>query len=201
MVISFELFKGNNTMSFFYRSHLYKANPSPFGNERLSEAYWAREAWPLLKDLLSDVDGITMVDGEKHGHESTKRNGQNRRLDQEGQNPRKPGGNKLDLAARDLVNQRDWLVGEAKKEWDELGTNFLREVGVKLFKHLHLVAEHRLQENGSMAFKNKSKFFAFFSGGKRSMIQMEKTDGRLVALNFTDFFLLQMNHRSWVQGD
>ena len=132
----------------------------------LSEAYWAREAWPLLKELLTDVDGITMVDGEKHGHESTKRNGQNRRLDQEGQNLRKPGGNKLDLAARDLVNQRDWLVGEAKKEWDELGTNFLREVGVKLFKQLHLVAEHRLQENGTVAFKDKSRFFAFFSGGK-----------------------------------
>lgn len=126
-------------MSCLDRSHLYKANPSPFGNDRLSESYWAREAWPLLKNLLADVDGITMVDGDNHGYESTRRNGQDRRLDQEGWSPRKPGGDKLDLVARDVVNKRDWVVGEAKKEWDELGTDFLLQIGVKLYKQLHLI--------------------------------------------------------------
>ncbi|KAF9112814.1 hypothetical protein BGX27_002742 [Mortierella sp. AM989] len=158
-------------------SHLYKANPSPFGNDRLSEAFWAREAWPLLKNLLSDVDGITMVDGDNHGYESTKRNGQARRLDQEGQNPRKPGGDKLDLVARDVVNQRDWVVVEAKKKWDELGTDFLLQIGVKLYKQLHLVAGHRLEEVGTVAFMKKARFFAFFSGGRGfKAIELQATE-------------------------
>lgn len=158
MIISFELFKGTNTMSFFKRSHLYKANPPLFGNERLSEAYWAREAWPLLKDLLSDVDGITMVDGEKHGHESTKHSGQNRRLDQEVQKSRKPGGNKLDLAARDLVNQKGLIDRRSQEGMGRAGDALLWEVGVKLFKQLHLVAEHRLQENGTVALRSSRDF-------------------------------------------
>ncbi|KAG0002541.1 hypothetical protein BGZ80_005957, partial [Entomortierella chlamydospora] len=107
-----------------------------------------------------------MDGGERHGYESTKRNGQSRRLDQEGLNPRKPGGKKLDLVAQDPVDKRDWLVGEAKKDWDELGTNFLRETGVSLFKQLHLIAEHRLQENGTVALRDMARFFAFYSGGR-----------------------------------
>ncbi|KAF9994470.1 hypothetical protein BGZ79_000781 [Entomortierella chlamydospora] len=141
-------------------THLYTAKPSPFGNSKLSETYWSRQGWPIVKELFSDIDGITMVDGEKHGLESTKRNGKNRRLDIEGSSPRKPGGKKLDLVARDTTNNRDWFIVESMKDWDETSTKFLHETSITLFKQLHLIASHRIQEARSSSFKNNARCVA-----------------------------------------
>ncbi|KAF8923354.1 hypothetical protein BGZ58_003045 [Dissophora ornata] len=125
-----------------------------------------REAWPAMKGLLSDMDGLTMIDGEKAGLESGKRRNMGRKVDMETPTPRKQTGQKLDLVARDTTNKRDWFVVESLKEWDEVSTKFLHELDVTLFKDLHLIASHRLQEQPSPHFRSQARFFAIYSGGK-----------------------------------
>ena len=140
--------------------------PCPFGNKDLSESFWCREAWPIMKSLLSDVDGLTMIDGEKAGLESGKRRNMGRKVDMELSTPRKQTGRKLDLVARDTTNKRDWFIVESNKEWDEVSTKFLREIDMTLFKDLHLIASHRLQEQSSARFRSEARFLSVYSGGK-----------------------------------
>ncbi|KAF8934369.1 hypothetical protein EDD21DRAFT_414903 [Dissophora ornata] len=83
----------------------------------LSKSFWCREAWPIMKGLLSDVDGLTMIDVEKADLESGKR--RNMRRTMEAPTPRKQIGRKLDLVARDRTNKRDWFVAKSLREWDE----------------------------------------------------------------------------------
>ncbi|KAI8349867.1 hypothetical protein B0O80DRAFT_142460 [Mortierella sp. GBAus27b] len=85
---------------------LYNTKPSPFGNRDLSESFWCREAWPILKGLLADVDDITMIDGEKSGLESGKRRNTGRKVDMESQTPRKQIGRKLDPQASEIGLRR-----------------------------------------------------------------------------------------------
>ncbi|KAF9085577.1 hypothetical protein BGX27_003428 [Mortierella sp. AM989] len=96
--------------AFLSWTQLYISKPCPFGNEDLSESFWCREAWPLIKGLLADVDGLTMIDGEKAGLESGKRRNMGRKVDTESPAPRKQAGRKVDLVARDTVNSRDWFI-------------------------------------------------------------------------------------------
>ncbi|KAF9292141.1 hypothetical protein BGZ68_010396 [Mortierella alpina] len=146
---------------------LYDMRPCPLSNPSAhSEAFWARHGWPALKDLLNGVEGITMLDGEKFGLESIQHRNKSRRLDLEAKDKRtsrKVAGSKLDLVARDTVNNRDWCVGEAKKEWDELSTEHLRHTGVELFKKLRLISIYRCKERGE-DFRRDARFFSFFSG-------------------------------------
>ncbi|KAF9954074.1 hypothetical protein BGZ72_004936 [Mortierella alpina] len=86
------------------RSQLYILKPCPFGNKDLSESLWCREAWPIMKVLLADVDGLTMIGGEKAGLESGKRRDMGRKVDTETPAPRKQAGRKVDLVARDTTN-------------------------------------------------------------------------------------------------
>ncbi|KFH70216.1 hypothetical protein MVEG_03067 [Podila verticillata NRRL 6337] len=150
---------------------LYRMKPCPLDNPSVhSEAFWARHGWPALKDLLNGIDGITMLDGEKFSLESTQLRNKNRRLDVEVKTQaekkatRKAAGNKLDLIARDTLNHRDWCVGEAKKDWDELSTEHLKHTAVDLFKKLRLISIYRCKERGTN-FRNEARFFSFFSGG------------------------------------
>ncbi|KAG0013439.1 hypothetical protein BGZ82_002142 [Podila clonocystis] len=152
--------------SFLSWTQLYVSKPCPFGNKDLSESFWCREAWPIMKGLLSDVDGITMIDGEKAGLESGKRKNTGRKVDPEIPTARKKIGRKLDLVARDTTNKRDWLIVESLKEWDEVSTKYLRELDVSLFKDLHLIASHRLQELSSAQFRSEARFLSVYSGGK-----------------------------------
>ncbi|KAF9106210.1 hypothetical protein BGX27_009270, partial [Mortierella sp. AM989] len=145
-------------------TRLYATGPTPFGNTKLFESYWARQGWPIIKELLSDIDENTMIDGEKCGLESAKRKGKDRRLDLETRAPRKPAGKKLDLVARDTTNDRDWFLVESMKSWNETSTKFLHEVELVLFKQLHLIAVHRIKESKSTLFKNNARFFSLYSG-------------------------------------
>ncbi|ORZ27669.1 hypothetical protein BCR41DRAFT_392126 [Lobosporangium transversale] len=155
-----------NRVSYGFRTQLYVTKPCPFDNKDLSESFWTREAWPIMKGLLSDVDGVTMIDGEKAGLESGKRKNMGRKVDMETSPPRKQSGRKLDLVARDTTNKRDWFVVESHKEWDEVSTKFLHELDVTLFKDLHLISSHRFQEQPSSHFRSQARFFAIYSGGR-----------------------------------
>ncbi|KAF9313219.1 hypothetical protein BG003_005481 [Podila horticola] len=148
-----------------YSTQLYISKPCPFGNKDLSESFWCREAWPIMKGLLSDVDGLTMIDGEKSGLESGKRKNTGRTVDPEIPTARKKVGRKLDLVARDTTNKRDWFIVESLKDWDEVSTKYLRELDVTLFKDLHLIASHRLQEQSSAQFHSAARFLSVYSGG------------------------------------
>lgn len=118
-----------------------------------------------MKGLLSDVDGLTMIDGEKSGLESGKRKNTGRTVDPEIPTARKKVGRKLDLVARDTTNKRDWFIVESLKDWDEVSTKYLRELDVTLFKDLHLIASHRLQEQSSAQFHSAARFLSVYSGG------------------------------------
>ncbi|KAF9123858.1 hypothetical protein BGW39_008637 [Mortierella sp. 14UC] len=152
--------------AFLSWTQLYISKPCPFGNKDLSESFWCREAWPIMKVLLADVDGLTMIDGEKAGLESGKRRNTGRKVDTETPAPRKQAGRKVDLVARDTTNSRDWFIVESLKEWDEVSTKFLRELDVTLFKELHLIASHRLQEQPHSRFREQARFFSIYSGGR-----------------------------------
>ncbi|KAF9374961.1 hypothetical protein BGX21_003974 [Mortierella sp. AD011] len=152
--------------SFLSWKQLYITKPCPFDNTELSESFWSREAWPIMKGLLSDVDGLTMIDGEKAGLESGLRKNKDRKADMEAPTPRRKCGRKLDLVARDTTDKRDWFIVESHKEWDEQSTKFLYELDVTLFRDLHLIASHRLQEQPSPHFRSQARFFAVYSGGQ-----------------------------------
>lgn len=47
--------------TFFLGHLLYNKQPSPFGVQDLSKAWWARKAWPAWLDLLDDGEDILMA--------------------------------------------------------------------------------------------------------------------------------------------
>ncbi|KAG0247914.1 hypothetical protein BG011_000733 [Mortierella polycephala] len=146
-------------------TQLYKARPSPFDISDTSESFWCREGWPLLRRILGNVDGITMIDGEKTTYESRSRRNKDRRLDVEGQVPRKQKGKNVDMVGRDTRNRKDWFIVESMAVWDEFSTKFLHETDVVLFKELHLLASSRIQEAKREDFVENARFFAVYSGG------------------------------------
>ncbi|KAF9165746.1 hypothetical protein DFQ26_009428 [Actinomortierella ambigua] len=152
--------------SFIEWRPLYSSIPSPFEVNDLTESYWGRVAWPPLKSLLADVNGVTMIDGEKQGYETSRRRNHDRHADMEGGVPRKQAGDKLDTLACDTTNKRDWMIVENCREWDESSTKYLQELEVKLFKNLHLIAAHRLEElKHRPGFADDARFFSIYSGG------------------------------------
>ncbi|KAG0065314.1 hypothetical protein BGZ92_005590 [Podila epicladia] len=143
-----------------YKTQLYKAKTSPFDISETSEAFWCREGWPLLRRILGNVDGITMIDGEKTTYESKNRMNKGRRLDVEGQAQRKRKGKNVDMVGRDTRDQKDWFIIESMAVWDEFSTKFLHETSVVLFKELHLLASGRTQEVKPEDFVKSARFFA-----------------------------------------
>ncbi|KAF9967711.1 hypothetical protein BGZ73_000401, partial [Actinomortierella ambigua] len=164
---------------------LYAQEPSAFTNTALTEAFWCREAWPLLKNLLSDVHGIAMIDGEKQGSESVRHRNHGRTADMESATPRKRCGAKLDLVAHDVVNKRDWFVVESPKEWDQQSTKFLSELDVKLFRNLHLIAAHRLAEEPASEFRQEARFFSIYAGASVPSSEKQQRQGATVAQTTT----------------
>ncbi|KAI7815748.1 hypothetical protein BC939DRAFT_92300 [Gamsiella multidivaricata] len=106
-----------------------------------------------------------MIDGEKATYESKNRRNKGRRLDVEGQAPRKRKGKNVDMVGRDIRDQKDWFIVESMPVWDELSTKFLHETSVVLFKELHLLASGRTQDIKLENFVESARFFAVYSGG------------------------------------
>ncbi|KAF9159012.1 hypothetical protein DFQ26_007010 [Actinomortierella ambigua] len=185
-----------------YSTQLYISKPCPFGNKDLSESFWCREAWPVMKVLLADVDGLTMIDGEKAGLESGKRRNMGRKVDTETPAPRKQAGRKVDLVARDTINSRDWFIIESLKEWDEVSTKFLRELDVTLFKDLHLIASHRLQEQPHARFRKQARFFSMYSGGRGFKTMEMRTcpfSSYIMLVHLYDSHILPSTTGTWKQ--
>ncbi|KAG0048106.1 hypothetical protein BGZ83_006900 [Gryganskiella cystojenkinii] len=84
-------------LSIIQWTQLYKAMPSAFDISDTSESFWCREGWPILRRMLGNVDGITMIDGENTTYESKNRRNKSRRLDVEGQVHRKRKGKNVSM--------------------------------------------------------------------------------------------------------
>ncbi|KAF9344835.1 hypothetical protein BGX34_005282 [Mortierella sp. NVP85] len=153
-------------MSCITWEYLYKKEPSPFVIKDLTEAFWARKSWPLLMELLEDLNNIYMIDGEKCGVESARRRNQGRSWNPEEDTPRKRMGRKLDLIARDVMEKKDWAIIERMKEWDPQSTKFLKESGFDLIREELTILHNRVHEAHNDSFQEQARFFGIYTGGK-----------------------------------
>ncbi|KAF9941402.1 hypothetical protein BGZ65_003799 [Modicella reniformis] len=150
-------------ITFMKWTRLYKKTPSPFTIKSLSEAYWARTSWPLMKDLLDDTFGVLMVDGEKAGIDSTRR--RNRHRTEEDASVRRRIGRKLDLVGRNFIRNEDWMIIESMNSWDPTSPKFLTD-NVDLFRELHTIMAHRLKQAWDHDFRGEARFFGVYAGDK-----------------------------------
>ncbi|KAG0002655.1 hypothetical protein BGZ65_002468 [Modicella reniformis] len=138
---------------------IYRKVPSPFVVQDLSEAYWGRKSWPLLMELLEDQDNIFMIDGEKMGLESSRRRNNGRQWKPDTKALRK-------LIARDVMDQKDWMIVERMEKWDKVSNKFLKESSCDLFRETHTIMTSRLQDTMNMGFKDEARFFGVYSGDR-----------------------------------
>ncbi|KAG0332848.1 hypothetical protein BG000_009689 [Podila horticola] len=134
---------------------LYEKRPSPF-LANLSESFWGRNSWPLLNDLFFDIDNIFMIDGEKGGLESSRRKNMGRKWIPDGKTAQKRRGRKLDLIARDVLQERDWLIVERMLKWDVTSNKFLKETTIDLLREMHTIQTFRLQDCLNTKFKDEA---------------------------------------------
>ncbi|KAF9352784.1 hypothetical protein BGX34_011969 [Mortierella sp. NVP85] len=142
---------------------MYRKVPSPFVVHGLTEAYWGRKSWPILMDLLEDLDNIFMIDGEKMGLESSRRRNNGRQWKPDTKAPRKLMGRKLDLIARDVQDQKDWMIVERMKNWDEVSNKFLKESNCDLFRETHTIMTSRVRDTVNKGFRDESRFFGVYT--------------------------------------
>lgn len=134
--------------------------------EDLSESWWGRAAWPAWLDLLNDVEGIFMVDGEKGGIESSWRKNMGHQYSVD-EPSRKKTGKKLDLICQDEIQKCDWMVVERMRTWDTNSTKFLKEVEHVVIRETVTIAQNRMNEVPA-AFRDTCRFFGGYTGGEHT---------------------------------
>ncbi|KAF9364625.1 hypothetical protein BGX34_000929 [Mortierella sp. NVP85] len=138
---------------------LYHKEPSPFVVDDLSEAWWARESWAALHDLLNDLPSIFMVDGEKRGLDSSRRRNMGRQFNPE-EPIRRRCGRKLDLICRDEQLLHDWMVIERMRHWDPQSTKLLKEFGCDvLHTGFGFIQLHPATEKSFVLVLERQKFY------------------------------------------
>lgn len=130
----------------------------------LSESWWGRVAWPVWLDLLNDVEGIFMVDGEKGGIDSCQRKNMGCQYSVD-EPSRKKTGKKLDLICQDEIQKCDWMVVEQMCTWDTNSTKFLKEVDHVVIQETITIAQNRMSEVLA-AFRDTCHFFGIYTGGE-----------------------------------
>ncbi|KAG0054547.1 hypothetical protein BGZ90_005957, partial [Linnemannia elongata] len=168
-------------------ARLYSRNTSPFNINQLGEAFWGRRSWPLIMELLDDVDDVFMIDGEKSGLDSTRRRNSGRALNNDGTVKRKRIGKKMDLVARDITSRFDWMIMERQTSFDPQSSKFLQEHGIGLLRETSTIAKNRVQEKDNSDFNARARFFALY-GGDRGYQSFEVRPG------LSNYVLLMKNH-------
>ncbi|KAF8944212.1 hypothetical protein BGZ47_004518 [Haplosporangium gracile] len=138
---------------------LYGMDPSPFVLESLlSEDWWMNNAWSGTRLLAKAVPGSYIITGEVTGIDSTsRRNNKERYANVAPQNNRKKMGVRADMIWRTLeAPVRDWIIGEAAKQWDENAGKYVRESTFKVPRQLHDILSARSLEVGGGAQTEKS---------------------------------------------
>ncbi|KAG0265239.1 hypothetical protein BGZ95_003389 [Linnemannia exigua] len=123
---------------------LYRMDPSPFALESvLSEDWWMNNAWHGTRLLANAVPGSYIITGEVTGVDSTsRRNNKERHVNIAPQNNRKRMGVRADMIWRTVeAPVRDWMIGEAARQWDENAGKYVRESTFKV-ETLHLIDEY-----------------------------------------------------------
>ncbi|KAF9578494.1 hypothetical protein BGW38_005669, partial [Lunasporangiospora selenospora] len=152
--------------SFRSWARLYSRNPSPFSIAQLGEVFWGRRSWPLIMELLDDIDDVFMIDGEKCGIDSTRCKNSGRSLNNDRTLKRKRMGKKMDLVARDVTSLFDWMIMKRQMSFDPQSSKFLRELGVDLLRETSTIAKNRIQEKDDARFNARSRFFALYGGDR-----------------------------------
>ncbi|KAG0195831.1 hypothetical protein BGX28_000552, partial [Mortierella sp. GBA30] len=75
-------------------------------------------------------------------------------------------GRKLDLVARNLIKKEDWFIVENMHAWDQTYPKFLVETNVDLFREIHTIMVHRLQQAKNDEFQRNARFFGLYAGDK-----------------------------------
>ncbi|KAG0324771.1 hypothetical protein BG004_003370 [Podila humilis] len=130
---------------------MFKMDPSPFALESiLSEDWWMNNAWTGTRKLTNLVPGAYIVTGEATGMDSTSRkNNKEREVNFTPQNSRKKMGARADLIWRNMVAPvRDWMIGEAARQWDENANKYVQESTFKVPRQLHDILTARSLEVG-----------------------------------------------------
>lgn len=128
---------------------LYEMDPSPFALD-LSEDWWMKNAWNGTRLLTKAVPGSYIITGEVTGVDSaSRRNHKERHVNITPQNNRKRMGVRADMIWR-TVNApvRDWMIGEAAKQWGENAGKYVQESTFKVPRQLHDILSARSQEVG-----------------------------------------------------
>src|SRR5690554_6485452 len=115
-------------------------DPSPFVLESiLSEDWWMNNAWSGTRLLANAVPGTYIITGEVTGIDSTsRRNNKERHVNITPQNNRKRMGVRADMIWRTVVAPvRDWMIGEAARQWDENAGKYVQESTFKVPRQLH----------------------------------------------------------------
>ncbi|KAI1297456.1 hypothetical protein EDD11_007116 [Mortierella claussenii] len=130
---------------------MYGMDPSPFVLESvLSEDWWVNNAWSGTRLLAKAVPGSYIITGEVTGIDSTsRRNNKERYVNIVPQNNRKKMGVRADMIWRTLeAPMRDWMIGEAARQWDENAGKYVRESTFKVPRQLHDILSARTLEVG-----------------------------------------------------
>ncbi|KAK5827665.1 hypothetical protein F5H01DRAFT_317010 [Linnemannia elongata] len=128
------------------------------------EAFWGRLSWPLIMEQLDDVDEVFMIDGEKSGLESTRRRNSCRALNNDGYVKRKRIGKKMDLVARAVTRQLDWMIMERQTSFDPQSSEFLREHGIGLLRETSTIGKNKIQGKDDSSSNACSRSFVPYGG-------------------------------------
>ncbi|KAF8937672.1 hypothetical protein BGZ47_008924, partial [Haplosporangium gracile] len=147
---------------------LYRMDPSPFALESvLSEDWWMNNAWHGTRLLANAVPGSYIITGEVTGVDSTsRRNNKERHVNIAPQNNRKRMGVRADMIWRTVeAPVRDWMIGEAARQWDENAGKYVRESTFKVPRQLHDILSARSQEVGGAHRLRNAWFTGMVFGG------------------------------------
>ncbi|KAG0027206.1 hypothetical protein BGZ81_005796 [Podila clonocystis] len=84
----------------------------------------------------------------------------------DGKTAQKRRGRKLDLIARDVLQERDWLIVERMLKWDITSNKFLKETTIDLLREMHTILTFRLQDCLNTRFKDEARFFGLYTGDR-----------------------------------
>lgn len=108
-------------------------------------------------EQLDDIDEAFMIDGEKSGLDSTRRRNSSRALNNDGYVERRRIGKKMDLVARDVTRQLDWMIMERQTSFDPQSSEFLHEYGIGLLRETCMIEKNRIQERTILVLKSVLK--------------------------------------------
>ncbi|KAK5827662.1 hypothetical protein F5H01DRAFT_399229 [Linnemannia elongata] len=118
----------------------------------------------LIMEQLDDIDDAFLIDGEKSGLDSTRRRNSSRALNNDGYVERRRIGKKMDLVARNVTHQLDWMIMERQTSFDPQSSEFLREHGIGLLRETSTIGKNKIQGKDDSSSNACSRSFVPYGG-------------------------------------